>query len=254
MRPEVYHAFPHVCSLIKSGTRCSHKNSRKSFKEPQAAYDNAETKGRERRDTAQQQGQECLKGTLCSHPFCCRFPPQARGSLPAAPHAALPTPSTARRLTPPASRLPPRRRRGRSAPLPSPAPQPRHAAAHLQLGFRRPLGVDKQIVQNVLLPVLLFVDSHHPLRPRSPFPAGGGHTGPDPPTTAATTVPGGGQTSSAGGSALNPFSAAQRGDGQLPPLRERLRGTEVALAAVGQLHDKGRGSEAEEPSSLQGLC
>lgn len=152
------------------------------------------------------------------------------------------------------SRLPPRRRRGRSARLPSPAPQPRHAAAHLQLGFRRPLGVDKQIVQNVLLPVLLFVDSHHPLRPRSPFPAGGGHTGPDPPTTAATTVPGGGQTSSASGSALNPFSAAQRGDGQLPPLRERLWGTEVALAAVGQLHDRGRGSEAEEPSSLQGLC
>lgn len=103
MRPEVYHAFPHVCSLIKSGTRCSHKNSRKSFKEPQAAYDNAETKGRERRDTAQQQGQECLKGTLCSHPFCCRFPPQAQGSLPAAPHAALPTPSTARRLPPPSA-------------------------------------------------------------------------------------------------------------------------------------------------------
>lgn len=101
MRPEVYHAFPHVCSLIKSGTRCSHKNSKKSFKEPQAAYDNAETKGRERRDTAQQQGQECLKGTVCSHPFCCRFPPP--GPRLAASSAPCRTAHPQHSETPPAS-------------------------------------------------------------------------------------------------------------------------------------------------------
>lgn len=101
---------------------------------------------------------------------------------------------------PPASPQPPGRLRvpaRANVAGPHPRPRPRRGHTHLHLRLRRPLGVDQQVVQDVLLPVLRLLAGHAALPGRpAAVPAGGGHAGPSrPPRAATATAPGGGQTS-----------------------------------------------------------